>query len=438
VTIISLLGLSGLYVALSLVIYAFGTSCPHELGIVEIGVAMSLAMAVAITTFKQLLGGGNQAESKAGFTVSLALIILLVLPILTALGHTGSNVSLWGLARDVLPYMFFVIPVFFIGMGEKDAVLMVRVIPIFIIFVGLVYSIRFGVYIHNNFGSVISFLISQNEMFMTDAVGRSESLTDDVLCLPFDAAVFFSGLFLTLSAFDRIISANGRQKLQGMAILMIAMLPIAALVFISSRAAFGLLALSLIAYGAKKVSKKNLLSISTILSTALILAWPVMTLVYELLIAKQVAVGANNKWDEVEVIYSTLANAGVEYIIIGLGWGAEFYNPAVGRVSSFSHSLISYFFLKSGIIGICLLSIYMWWLIRMLLRIFAQKINSHQIAVYSISTVIIISVFFQPLYKTPTYGLLLLYVLSMYKVLNSVPSQQAIGCLSTRNIDNYA
>jgi len=410
------LGLSGVYIALSLLLYSFGTSCPHGVGTIEIGVAISLMMAVMVTIFKQLLGCGNQFESKVGFIVPLAVIVLLMLPIFTALTQTRANITTWELARDILPYMFFVIPVFFIGMGVKDAMLMVRVIPIFTILVGLIYSLRFGYFVQNNFGSVLSFLISQNEMFASDLIGRSENLTDDALCLPFDPAVFFSAFFLSLTAFDKI-SGKRKQRLQGIALLLLAMLPIDALVIISSRAALGLLILLLIAYGAKHSSKKNIVGISVIFVMVLILAWPVVSLVYEILMSKQVAVGSNNKFEEVEQIYGTLADAGFEHIIMGLGWGGAFYDPAVGMVSSFSHSLISYFFLKAGIIGVCLLGIYLWWLIRMLLKIFAYQTNGYEIAVYSISAVIVISLFFQPLYKTPTYGVLLLYVLSMYKIL---------------------
>lgn len=411
------LAISGAAVALSLLTYSFGTSCPHTVGVVEVGVAVSLAVAVIATIFRQAVGQRSSAGGQSRGLIQLTALLLLCIPIIVAALYASSNVTSWGLARDVLPYMFFVIPVFFIGMGRYEAEQLVRVIPAFMIFVGVVYSLRFGVYIQENFGSALSFLVGQNDMFASDLVGRSESLSDDALCLPFDSSVFFSAWFLSLIGLDKVVSRGIKNKFQGVVLLALALVPIGALVLISSRAALALLILMIIAFGAKRASAKSLATVGIIVVGVLFLVWPVITVVLDLLVAKQVAVGSNNKFQEVEEIYAALSTAGAGYIITGLGWGAEYYDSAVGRGSSFSHSLISYFFLKAGILGVTLLGVYMWWIVRMLRKVNAFDFGSYGISAYATAGVLFVSLFLQPLYKTPTYGVLLLYILAMYKVL---------------------
>ena len=405
---------SGLFIAISLFLYCFSTSCPHNIGIVEIGIAMSLSISVISTLFKNIVRFNSSHIKKHDIKVILSVIILLLFPIISAISFGNRNISPWDISRDILPFMFFIIPIFYIGMDFKEAKNMVKIIPLFITIVGIVYSLRFIVYIHDNFGPILSFLIGQNTMYVSGEIGRSSMLSNDYLCLPFDPSVFFSAFYLLLKGFHNLFKGKGLIRINGISLLILSILPISSLAIISSRVAFGLLALLFIVSILKFYSKRSIVILCVFIGFGLTILWPFVSLVFDLLMAKQMAVGFNNKLVEIEKVYDTLAHEGAICVITGLGWGGEFYDPAVGKVASFTHSLISYFFLKSGIIGLFLLTVYMWWLIKMIFNIPKNYLNIYGSAEYSVYGIIIISLFFQPVYKTPTYGILLLYALSAY------------------------
>ncbi len=406
------------FIFLSLFFYAFSTSCPHTVGIAELGVSISFVMAVLSSFFLKNDDSTNQSLfiHHYRYIALAACLVLLVYPIFVSLIN-GNSTSLWGVARDIIPHMFFMLPAFFINLNRATAIRLANYLPVFIIIVGAVFSARFLFSVKMTFGSVFGFFQSQSEMFQSAAIGRDVFLSPDVLCLPFDPTVFYSGTVLVLYGLYIFLSKGKVRLLYIFGIGVLLFFPVLSFVAISSRAFFFLLTL-LVLYSfllffinASKVKLIILLLISILL---FFLFYSSIDQVITLLLAKQDAVGTNNKIEEVLAIIEAISKSDAT-VIFGLGWGAEFYDPAVGEVASFSHSFISYYLLKSGVTGLFLLSLYMSWVLVMLWKLLRYSYRSYFPMIAGVIMVLLIAAFLQPLYKTPSFGLILLYLYSLYK-----------------------
>lgn len=79
-----------------------------------------------------------------------------------------------------------------------------------------------------------------------------------------------------------------------------------------------------------------------------------ITLLWE----KSLAVGLNNRFDEVALVISSLGNDPVA-LTVGFGWGAVFLSPAVGEMAvTFVHNLPFYLLLKGGVLALVAITPY--------------------------------------------------------------------------------
>ena len=203
--------------------------------------------------------------------------------------------------------------------------------------------------------------------------------------------------------------------------------PIMAVALLLNRGVLGLTCVALAIFCARSLRRAFaaavyavLLSCVILISASLIrvkpesltIAKPEAALWANVFFEKQQVAGLNNKTAEWISLYRDLSKSSSSFIF-GLGWGGQFDNPAVGQVASFTHSLISYALLKAGLLGVGLLCVYLTWVICTYFRIdkLARQIYAPEL--YAVNCVVLISLFLQPTYKTPTYGVLLLLMLAV-------------------------
>lgn len=436
---------SSIFMVLGLLFYALTTPCPHTLGLIQVAVALCLAASVIASNPRLIYGSdalsGNSAFLLLGSGAQFAAIIFFLIAIFGAVSRIDSGLTLWMLGRDILPYFFLILPLLFTNIKHETARRLTIVIPIIVTFVGIVYSLKFIGSVLNQAGSIPHYLADQINAYTCNCV--QYRVSRDAYCFPFDPAVQFSAIFLVLRAVKLIASASRRPVLQGVVIAMLSALPIMALSLLLNRAMLGLICVSIIVYCARSIRRifaaivvVGILTITVLIVGTLntVMQDEVSTVIQEeistvvpnsvsappnsaslssAILQKQKILGFNNKTGELISLYQDLSKS-TWRLIFGLGWGGQFYSPAVGQVASFTHSLISYAVLKSGFIGLVLLGIYLLWIFctyfkikKAFRRIFAPEL-------YAINSVIFISLLFQPTYKTPTYGALILFILAAY------------------------
>lgn len=432
----SLLAEPTVFIFIGLVLYSFTTSCPHNIGLLQVLIAICLVAAV-ITGKTQFIWmsitpSNTDVYPKVGGWAQLAVILLFVIATLAVFIRLDSKFSLWILGRDVLPYFFLILPLLFTGISRKTAVELTRVIPILMTLIGVVYSLKFILAVLDQSGSVSLFLMDQINSYSCQCIKFRVSRDD--YCYPFDPAVQFSAIFLALQSVKKMASGNASSVAQGFILILLSAIPLVALSLLLNRAMLGLACVALILFclGSWRRVIATFVFVTTLIATVFLAvtliivtpsgsastavpstAVPSGELLKDALMEKQRMLGSNNKIREFVSVYQELSAKPLN-IIFGLGWGGQFYSPAVGQVVSFTHSLISYILLKAGVVGVCLLSGYLFWIIFTYFRI--EKRTRHVLApeLYAINCVVLIALFLQPTYKTPTFGVLLLFILAAY------------------------
>lgn len=101
----------------------------------------------------------------------------------------------------------------------------------------------------------------------------------------------------------------------------------------------------------------------------------------------------------------------IPQFLIGEGWGGTFVNPVHGRKVRYVHNFFGYFFLKTGLIGLLMVCVYMFWFFYMLFSVLKEK--SSWYIVLPVFGVLIIDLFFEVSYKGLTFGavMFLIYLL---------------------------
>lgn len=145
-------------------------------------------------------------------------------------------------------------------------------------------------------------------------------------------------------------------------------------------------------------------------------------MIFELLSAKQRLMGSNGKLDEWGAVFARVGSH-YESIFFGIGWGGLLENPIfLGENSRFTHSMISFYLLKAGILGLALLLLFFYFLFMYLKKGYKAPIlltNNQTLILISTTPALLIGIFFQPTYKMLSFGIilsLLLLVVSQLKL----------------------
>ena len=418
-------GIRLLLFAYSLV--AFSSPMPAKVTWLEIVMGVGLLLggiAVAVTLFRQV-----RQKWAARWSLILLLFLFLV-PFYVGLGR-GNAMS--DILRDIIPVAFLLlIPIFIIYSASPVNSAALRIsITMAIVFVGVLTAIVFIVGLLNQFGS-IDFMVSEmrNAVAHLDAsqVTRSSqtihSSHADVLAnekvralflKPFDPAMLFSAIFL--SAWGMVLVVRTFRKwLHGILLIGVGALIAYEFMIMGLRAYSALYALAICIVCLIQSRERGFyIRLLPIVAVFCIVFWGKIDAVIHLLTMKQHAVGANGKIAEWSVVITIISNT-FQSTLWGIGWGGSFVNPIYGAETRFTHSILSFYLLKSGVVGMGLLSVIIGLLIFHARQLGSTKRLdiSKQIVLISSAPPMLIGVLFEPTYKMLSYGLVLaLFLLSL-------------------------
>jgi len=315
----------------------------------------------------------------------LALLVY-GLSIPTIMGGAINNNMPLVIVRDVIGFIFLTLPLFmfpFLQANEKrnDILLWGA------LFIGLAFSLRV--------------------LFVDFSFTTSRQ---NLLYLANSPLVLFSALYFTLSAYSLLIKRYslahiGRAGLYGF----IALLPLLAMFIDFQRASFIAVFFALTTMMITNFYRKPIRVILSffILLLIAVIGYELGQTIINSLITKTAQVGLNMRLQELTAVWEQISVSPFT-LLLGHGWGAEFESPAVGNLPvAYTHSLISYMLLKTGLIGLCLTFIYMALIFEKLISLVLNKDTEFNALLWPF----IIPILFYASYKSFDYGLLLTLVL---------------------------
>ncbi|MCI5060815.1 MAG: hypothetical protein MRY79_07070 [Alphaproteobacteria bacterium] len=234
--------------------------------------------------------------------------------------------------------------------------------------------------------------------------------TVELLYLANSPLVMMGGLYLCmLSALYLYQKLTLKSVLCALSCLLVALIFWMAMAQDVQRAPFVALGLSIILLGVIGMVRAPRRMVGPVLFGSLL----TVLIVYagfdilEKIIHKTTHMGLNMRLQELMAIWEVLSVSWVG-LLFGQGWGASFASPAVGNLYvTYSHSLLSYMFFKTGLIGLALTCLFLFEIGKQLFRLFCRN----PVLANALFWALIIPVFFYASYKSLDFGLLLTLIL---------------------------
>ena len=131
----------------------------------------------------------------------------------------------------------------------------------------------------------------------------------------------------------------------------------------------------------------------------------------DLMLQKQERVGQSGRVEEFVAVLDNAASS-VPKMLFGEGWGGSMANPTGnGAKFRFTHNVVSYFILKSGLIGMVLLLFYLMWVCRLYFSSI-KFLSGYSSSIYiSIGVVLLMHLILEPGYKMLSLGMVFVLIL---------------------------
>lgn len=395
-------------VLFSYFLIVFSSPMPIQVGWIDVVMGTGLVLGVLMAAIPFVVRNG-----KIFPPLFWTFSILIILP--TLIGVAREN-GFANLVRDILPVMFMtalpLLALFYARVAYRidDVNLLIGVILI----VGVVSSLQFYLGTIDAFGSFQKFNVWMSGNYATssppviDVKSEFSKTIREFFIKDFDPAVIFSAIYLICRGIEFILSKHRRP--------MLGILALASGIFcgygfsiLGLRAFAGLTVLAIALFllhliAQKKVSVWQLILFGTV---GLLIVSPYLANLIGLLLAKQKSVGMNNKVAEFGAALDTVMATPFKFLF-GVGWGGVFTNPIYVNPEStrFTHSLISFWLLKTGLVGFALMVSFVILLFRSI-NLKGVWISSRRTAIFlAASVVMIIGLFFEPTYKMLSFGLI--------------------------------
>lgn len=308
-----------------MIIYGcFSSPTPDAVGISEALVALLLFLSFRVH-FRDL--------QTSSFYLPWAIFCYgLIIPTLLGLinGH-----NLGDMIRDMISFFYVMMPLFLGWIAFFKPQKFLKALT----GIGLLFSIR----------TILSY---QKILLIPSLWGQGPPA--DLLYLANSPEVLFSALYCIGQAGYFLLNPSSRMdRLKGLSIALIAILPIMAMGLMTQRAGIGAV-FAYIVIGICYVTYHNPRSGAILILSALAFGLalsPILEPLLFLLWEKTNIVGLNARGQEWSVVTTILSDSW-KTMLSGEGWGGRIENPAVGGLSvNYTHSLISSFLLKTGVIG---------------------------------------------------------------------------------------
>lgn len=337
---------------LAIIIYGvFSVPAPRGIAVPELVIGLSLVLAVGVRTCFRVGTGASFLSPRLlchELVGLLGLHLLLWLPLLVAVYHGWTQADI---VRDVGPLLFLFLPVL-ATLGCRAATrppqAIIRALDLGLTLAGVALAIRWWYGAEWGFGAIGTRAVDAGPNYLLNAPAVPYAV---IRCgtLVLTAGYRFSGghpwghLCLFAAACSGFL------------------LSAAALAANVHRVAIGATLLGLAAI----LASETRFSIRPLATTLVGLCLVVIVIPSDMILgvlghisAKTEVFGLNGRDRELDAVLAVIATSPCSFLV-GEGWGAVFNNPAVGGWAvSYTHNLISYFFLKSGLLGVLAITAY--------------------------------------------------------------------------------
>lgn len=396
---------------LSYSLVAFGSPMPPRITWLEILIGSGLLIGSAMLAGNVIQQLRENAASKWMLGLLLALLIL---PTCVGLVHGNT----WGnIARDIFPVIFLVsIPILLIhSRTTSNRAMLSTIATATVIFVGVVTAIIFFTKVIQTYGTIGNMV--EGGLRYIQALQGAEAVQSnqadfyirELFLKPYDPAMLFAAIFI--SAWGVVLAAKSQRAwLLGWI-----------LIGFGSLIAYAFMALGLRAYSALYVVSMGVVALTLyrerglyvrllpLIIVGAIMYWSQIEGVINLLWYKHQMTGFNGKASEWVRVIDTISSS-PQALIFGTGWGGVLANPIYqDGETRYTHSIISFFLYKSGMLGLGVALCVMATLLhKVLSKDHGTRIErSEQILVISCLSPLAIGVLFEPTYKTLSFGVIL-------------------------------
>lgn len=393
----------------------FGSPMPSQIGIIEIAMGVGLTVGVLLLAFPLIV----RKDTKL-LLPTLCIVYFVLAPFL--IGVLRAN-NFSDMARDIVPLLFMT--AFPLVLSQERSVFHLRVLLTAVLAVGLASALQFHIAIVQNLGSMDSYISRFTPLTAAPANEGSKLivvlrlLNLDIANYAIgilkcqDPAVLFTAIYLLCLGLGLVLIKQ-RRLFSGLLALGGGALCVYEFSALGMRAFDGLTLLALIIYSLhlvieRKVPAGNLIALGAL---GVLLAYTQLINFAEQMWAKNQALGSSHRLDELHAVFNGFSES-ITTFLFGIGWGGVLSNPIYGGESTrFTHSLISFWLLKTGLVGFAVLVLFVILLFR---RIDVKGVwtSSHRLAVFlAASAAIAIGLFLEPTYKMLSFGVILSLLLA--------------------------
>ena len=402
-----------LLISYSLVV--FGSPMPSKITWLEIVAGAGLLMAGAMLAWPVI----EQARQHRPAKWCLILTALLF-SVPSCIGFLRGN-GLPDMLRDIFPLAFltlFPILMTYSVPSDKRAAIQPLVVAV-LVFVGICSAAMFVVGVNHLYGSLNKLaMLIRGGLEQVGATQATQATQAQVFLKLYDPSVLFTAIFL--GAWGVVLMVRSwRGWLPGLFMLSLSVLIAYEFTILGLRAYAALFVLAIATIFLTQLRNRGLyIRLLPVLFVACVLLSSQIEAVLQLLWAKQQLVGSNGKLNEWLDVISTVFSS-FQTALFGIGWGGVLVNSIYSNAPTrFTHSILSFYLLKTGTIGLGVLLTVIGMLFARLQKVGVSGTFDIPRLILLVSCIppLLIGVLFETTYKMLSYGVILaLFALALPK-----------------------
>ncbi len=374
------------FLVVGVLVYAgFSTPFPRHPGIPEIVIACMLVLFVGIKRpikkiASEILLVGENARFPLIYFIAF---YFLTVPVIIFLFERSLFTNL---IRDYIPLVYMLMPLFFAPVLSGSGMKKIMLFKWLLVFGGVIYTARYFFNIE-----VLPWQVG-DRLFL-----------DSMLYFLYDPLVLFAVTYMLLESVNLFLE-GGKKICLAIVFMVVAIFIMSGLVATIQRGSIVLIISVLLILLLSKARTMKGVLLAVVALVALYGISVYFSSAVDLFVAKTEDVGTNNKLAEAVEIMTVIFDGGVFNTLFGVGWGGVYVSPGVGgNPVRFTHSMITYFLLKTGIVGLILFLYYMFYVGKIVLR----GVLRNDIIMLASVPPLLYGLLFQPTYKTLGFGLVL-------------------------------
>lgn len=396
---------TGLFLGLGCILYAvMSQPTPDSPGLTEVAIAACLAISALSAGAHHALNPMSLARRRPPWLLAGTVYLVYALSIPLVIGMMYGN-GLKPIARDLAGLVFWALPVIYACLFTHpgQARMFKNIVIWALVVIGLCFSMRFLTALYT----------------VTGTLTLAPSDPDILLELVNVPSVLFAALFLFGNGLVLVANDTLRHKVSGLLCLALASLPVLAGICALQRANMGaLMAMSFLLLVLQVTGRpvRSLWSVGVISALVLIFAPSIQDILF-LMIEKTRLVGFNMRFEEAEAIFIHMERYKTA-LVTGMGWGASFISPAAGFTEiNFTHNFFMTHWLKLGLAGLALGTVYVFLLLKPVIRSALMTFKAgpdgtarehDMVLALSVLFPVLINLFLYANHKSFDFGLLLL------------------------------